>query len=404
MSREPRWHLGLGRENGLIFWAMLLLEASFASYFLLLPLYIAALGASPAQVGFTLGIWGLLRLVFLAPSGILVDRFPPVPLIVVTRALGVAGLLLAAALPTWWLLAIPFLLTGSANIAFPAISSIIAGAAGERGRARAFTLAYTVSPAIATVIAPALSGQAAEAVNLRVALLLAAGFSALSLPVFSRLTPRPAPAQGGGPAATYREALTYRPVLTLCLLQLATLLVLTTGTTLAPNFLREVHGLPFDRIGQLGSLAATGSILLGLLFGRLRPFKQPLLGITVATACTAATFAILLVADTPTLFALAFLLRGGYMVAWSSFVAAMGEAASPRLYGRAFALSEVCGGLGFALAPFLAGPLYAWRPAAPLAVALAASLPLVLLLGLVAWRERVGERSRVRTFEGSRVS
>lgn len=68
MSREPRWHLGLGRENGLIFWAMLLLEASFAAYFLLLPLYIAALGASPAQVGFTLGIWGLLRLVFLAPA------------------------------------------------------------------------------------------------------------------------------------------------------------------------------------------------------------------------------------------------------------------------------------------------------------------------------------------------
>jgi hypothetical protein len=28
---SPRWQIGLGRENGITFWAMILLEASFAS-------------------------------------------------------------------------------------------------------------------------------------------------------------------------------------------------------------------------------------------------------------------------------------------------------------------------------------------------------------------------------------
>ena len=101
MERGPRWQLGLGRQNGLAFWALLLLEGSFASYILFWPLYIAQLGANPAQVGVVIGAQGLLRLAFLIPSGWLVDRAPAVPLIVAARALGVVGLLIAAALPAW---------------------------------------------------------------------------------------------------------------------------------------------------------------------------------------------------------------------------------------------------------------------------------------------------------------
>ncbi len=387
----PRWQLGLGRENGLVCWAMLFLEASFTSYFLLLPLYIAQLGANPTQVGLVIGVWGFLRLLFLTPSGLLVDRLPPVRLILWSRALGIVGLVIAAALPVWWLLPIALVFMACGNVAFPALSAVIAGAASEEGRARAFTAIYTVMPAIATIVAPTLSGAVAEVFSLRASLLLGAAFSAVSIGFFARLTPQPPPARDEHPAS-YRETLAHRPIRTLCLLQLGTLLVLTTGTTLVPNFLREVHNLPVDRIGQLGSVAAVGSVLLGLLFGRLRPFKQPLLGITVATALSAAAFAVLLVAGDLPLFALAFLLRGGYMVAWSLFAASLGNLAPPRLYGRAFALGEICAVLGLAVAPFLAGPLYGWRPAAPLVVALAASLPLVALLAFLTYRERRAAR------------
>ena len=91
----------------------------------------------------------------------------------------------------------------------------------------------------------------------------------------------------------------------------------------------------------------------------------------------------------------AFLLRGGYMVAWSLYAAALCNVAPPRLHGRAFALSEIAGGTGFALAPFLAGPLYSWQPATPLLVASACSLPLAAVLGLVALRERRAARGEI---------
>lgn len=387
MERAARWQVGLGRENGVAFWAVALMEASYSTYSLLWPLYIAQLGADPARVGVIIGVQGLLRLVFLAPSGALVDRLPPVRLIVLARSLHVVGLLLAVAMPAWWLLFVPLVFICAATAGFPAISAVIAGAAGGRDQARAFTLIYTVGPAVAAIVAPTLGGKAAELVSLRAALLVGAALSAGSIVVFSRLARRPRPAHQASPPS-YREALAHRPLRHVCLLELATLLILTTGITLVPNYLHDVHGLTFDLIGQLGSVAAVGSILLSVAVTRLPPLRQPLLGVTVSTGAATLFFGGLLVAGSLPLFALAFLLRGGYMVAWSLYSAALGKVAPPRLHGRAFALGEIFSGIGWAVAPFLAGPLYEWRPAAPLVVALAAGVPLVAVLWLAARRER----------------
>ncbi|HEX5505199.1 MAG TPA: MFS transporter [Thermomicrobiales bacterium] len=389
MERAARWQIGLGRENGIAFWAVTLMEASFSTYVLLWPLYIAQLGADPARVGVIIGVQGLLRLVFLAPSGYLVDRLPPVRLIMLARGLHVVGLLLAVAMPVWWLLFVPLVFVCAATAGFPAISALIAGAASGRDQARAFTLIYTVGPAVAAIVAPALGGKVAELVSLRAALLVGAALSAASIVVYSRLAGRPRPAHQANPPS-YREALAYRPLRRVCLLELATLLVLTTGITLVPNYLHDVHGLTFDWIGQLGSVAAVGSILLSVAVTRLPPLRQPLFGVTVATGAATLFFGGLLVAGSLPAFAPVFLLRGGYMVAWSLYSAALGRVAPPRLHGRAFALGEIFSGVGWAAAPFLAGPLYEWHPAAPLVVALAAGAPLVAALWLFARRERAG--------------
>lgn len=386
-EQGPRWQLGLGRENGLMFWAMISLEGSFAAYFSFLPLYVAYLGASPTQVGLIMGFWGISRLFFLIPSGMLIDRFPAVPLIVVTRTLGVIGLVTAAFMPTWWLLPLSLLLTSAANIAFPAISSLIAAAATDTGRARAFTLVYTVAPAISTVIMPVVGGEAAKEISLRTTPLIAAVCSVVSIAIFARLRSQVQPKREGEAPVTYREVLAYTPVRNVCALMALTLIAMTIGTTLMPNFLRDVHGLNYDRIGQLGSIAAVGSIILGIAFGRIKQLSRPLTGITIAVGCTAATFAVLLGAASLPLFMLAYLLRGGYMVAWALFSAALGDVTPPRLYGRTFAVGEICGGLGMAIAPLLAGQLYNQWPHAPLVVALVACLPIIALLGTVAYRK-----------------
>lgn len=382
-----RWQLGLGRENGLAFWGVAAMEAGFASYMLFWPLYIAALGANPAQVGLLLGAQGLLRLVVLAPSGYLVDRLPLARLIVVARLVATAGMVTAALLPTWWMLALPIFLLSSGTVAFPAISASIATSASDSERARAFALIYTIGPALATVGAPLLAGLIAESWGPRAPLLLGAAFSIASVFFFGRARP-PRIHATEGTHVSYHETLASPGVRLLCQLQFFTLLVLTLGTTLLPNFLRQVRGLEFDRLGQLGSLGAVGSIVLGLLMSRRRLARRPLVGIAIGTASTVAAFVLLFFGHSLWLYSIAFLLRGGYMVAWSLFSAALGAVTPGRLRGRAFALSELAGGAGFGLAPFVAGPLYEWWPAAPLVVATIAALPLLLVLLVAAARDQ----------------
>ena len=396
MPREARWQFGLGRDNGFSFWTMILMEGSFAAYSLLLPLYIENLGASKAQIGLYLSLWGLFRLLLLIPSGLLIDRISPNTVMVGARGLSIAGLVVMAAIPNSRWLPLPLFLLACGNVAIPALSAVIAGAAAGRDRARAFTLVYTVAPAFATIAAPTVSGQVAQSISLRAVMLLAAALSTGSVLVFSRIG-RQGPTAQPGEQSSYRAALADRRVRALCLLQLATLLILTLGVTLLANYLRDVHRLTYADIGRLGSIAAMGSVALGLTFTRLRPFRQPTLGISVAVTCTALSFGVFLLLESFPGFALGFALRGGYSVAWSLFAAALSAAAPAHLRARAFALSEIIGVIGYAGAPLLAGPLFTWHPAAPLVAALLASVPLVAVLWGYALRERRAAAREVAT-------
>src|SRR4051812_13748070 len=101
-ARVPvAWDLGLGRELGYVFWAMIGVEAAFGSYVGIWPLWIEALGAPITVVGLVLGSAGLLRLLTLAPSAVLADRIDPRTLIVAARSMTALGMI-SAAFATHW--------------------------------------------------------------------------------------------------------------------------------------------------------------------------------------------------------------------------------------------------------------------------------------------------------------
>ena len=224
--------LGLSRDNTRIFVAMSFNEGAFGVYQTLWPLYIAALGANPAQIGVVLGLMGVLRLFALMPSGIASDRIPPRRLIVGARMMTAFSMFLYGVAQSWWQLIPMGMIMAVGNIAFPSISSTIAEAAGSgRQRTRAFTLIYTVGPAIALLATPAIGGIVADLFGLRAILFVAAGFTAVAVSVFSTITPRPIQ-QHAGPPLTYRSTISQRPILLLCLLEMATIFTLTLGVTL----------------------------------------------------------------------------------------------------------------------------------------------------------------------------
>jgi len=375
--------LRLSRDNTRIFVAMSFNEGSFGVYQTLWPLYIAALGANPAQIGVVLGLSGILRLIALMPSGVASDHIPPRRLIVVARSMTALSIFLFAVATSWWQLIPMSILMAIGNIAFPSISSTIAEAAGPgRQRTRAFTLIYTVGPAFMLLLTPTIGGVVADLINLRAIFFVAAALMSTAVFFFSTITPRPIQ-QHSGPPLTYRSTIAQRPILLLCLLEMATVFTLTLGVTLTPNFLQDVRGIGTGTIGILGSASGIGTIALWLISSRVRTFQHPLMAIALATAAVAGTLGILTVGQSILLYVLAYILRGGYPVAWSLFAAALGEVADERFRPRAFALAEIMGGTGYALAPFAAGWLYEVKPAAPLIVGFFLVLPLLLCMQLI---------------------
>ncbi len=366
-----------------LFVAMLFNEGAIGLYITLWPLYIAELGASPPEIGLVLGYAGLIRLLTLLPSGVLSDRIPPRRLIFVTRCLAALGLALCGLAKEWWQLLPATTVFGAGVLAFPALSSMIAGMSAESAqRTRNFTLVYTVAPSVAFLITPALGGLIAELVNLRATLFGAALLTGIAAVILATVQP-PAVERSAAPAVSYLAALRYRPILLVSLMMLGTITFLMLGWALVPNFLQEIHGLEFQTIGWLGSLGAGGSVMLSLLISRVRAFQSPFHGLALALASVIGGFTVLLLGGAIWAFALAYVLRGGFLVAWSVFYAAYGEVTPEKLRSRAFALAEILGSAGTTVAPFLAGWLYAVDPRLPLVLGLGAALPLlVAALGL----------------------
>jgi MFS family permease len=376
--------MGLGRNNLIIFWAMFFNEVSFGFYQTLAPLYIGSLGASPRLIGLVIGIQGLARLLFLAPAGVVADRVPLRRLIIGARTMTVIGLVLYGLAQTWWQLFPAILIMAAGNIAFPAISKVIADSTDNKGRTRAFTLIYTVGPSTALLLSPSLGGVLADQVSLRSIFFAAAIAQGIAVLFFSRLraidtdTPEQKAATGG-----YRKVLANRPIVVICGLFLGMLLILTTGFTLVPNFLQDVHGLRIQTIGQFGSVFALGSVILGVIISRVKAFSPPMTALILTIGLCPLAFLLLISGGSTWLFAMSYFCRGGYLVSWGLIYAALGEVTPEHLRSRTFALAELLGGAGFAIAPFVAGALYEIDPAMPVYVALAASIPLLGALLIV---------------------
>jgi MFS family permease len=109
---------------------------------------------------------------------------------------------------------------------------------------------------------------------------------------------------------------------------------------------------------------------------------SPSRGIAIATACIGIVCFGVLFIDNSHLLILLFVLRGGFSVAWTLFAAVLGDTVPWHLRGRSFAMAEFIGGIGFAVAPFVAGPLYGLNPKFPL-ILCALGTPILVALILL---------------------
>jgi len=376
---------GLGRDNALMFWAVGLNEGAVGAYIALWPLYLSALGASPVEIGLVIGLGGTVYLIAVALGGRLADRVSSRWLLTGTRVLVVVGLLWASLAQEWWLVIPGRLLSSFSGMAWPVAAKVIAAnVATERERLRAFTLIYTVGPSAAFLLTPALGGQLAEQTTIRAVLWFATALLVLATLGFAAIRPLQAAPADEAPAS-YRQALALSAVRRLALLTLATGVTTQMAASFLPKLLRDVHLLGVGSIGLLDSVRALGGILIGLVIGRLLRDVKPLGSIGLALLMYGVGLGGLLLADSFLWLVPAYLLLGGGGLVFSSFYAAMGDAAPLAVRARAFALVELGIGVGASVGPLVAGTLYGHEPRAPL---VAATLACLALLATIAWLSR----------------
>ena len=376
-----RWQIGLGRENGLTFWGMMLLEASFGSFFALWPLWMKEVGASVGTVGLLLGLGGVLRLFALLPSAWLARRYGLRPVLLVARGVATAGILSAAFVPSWpWLF--PALLgMAVGDMAFPLVSTSVARNAGG-GRVRAFAIILTMGPSVSLMLTPLLSGGLVNVWGMRAPFVASACFSAASLVFFSRLRPiTPEHAALELEHGTYGELLRLPSVRVLMALQLATFFALGLGTSLLSIFLNDTAGFPEATIAMMTALTAVGSMTFSAVTARsARLSARPLSAVSMAIAAAALGFALLLGSGYLALVLIGMTLRGGFFAAWPLYAAVLGEATPERLRAHVFAAGEMLAGTGFVVAPVVAGQLYDIRPQLPFLLAIGLLAPLTVAL------------------------
>lgn len=377
-----RLSLGLSRDASLLFWGLFCWELGFGLYMYLMTLYMESLGASSVQIGFLVGTQGLARFVMYLPAGIIAERYSRRQIIVWTTFVTVPAVLSFAIAQTWWHLLPGLVLFVCGNLGVPAFSSYIAEA-GAPNRARAFALIYTVGPSVALIVSPVAGGWLADLVSLRVVFYLSAVAFLISTAIMWQLSERPLNNQGSG-NTSYLEAFRVPVIRAIGFLQLAVLAVLGLGTTLLPNYLHDVRGISLAAVGNFGSIAALGSVILSVAVGR-SPWLTAIRAIAIATLSVGLLCGITLLTSNLWILAIAFMGRGGLMVAWSLFAAVLSETVPIRLQARAYAIAELLGSIGFGLAPFAAGVLYDWRRDSPLLVT-AVAAPVLAAAAL--WIER----------------
>lgn len=372
---------GLGHDGRIMFVGMATAQGASGSYQTLWPLYIAALGATPAQIGLVLGLLGVIRLIALFPSGALSDHVALKHAIVAGEAAAACALLAYAMAHVWWQLIPAGFVMALGAASFPSILAKIAGIAGDGpGRARRFTLINTVAPAIGLLFAPLVGGAIAAQASIRVVFIFAAVLTLLALVLFTNLSPG-ADSSSSFHKTSYRSTLRQPAILRWCLLEMAAIFCLALGMSLIPNYLHGVHGISDGVIGSFASLSAAGSMGIGLLVNRVAYLHHPVKGISLALASATAAFALVIVGNHLATFAAAYVLLGGFLATWTLFESALSGVVAPRYRARAYALAEILSGAGYALAPFLAGFLYELDPRAPVVAGLL--LTAVLLVALL---------------------
>jgi MFS family permease len=338
------------------------------------PLYIAELGATPAQIGMVLALSGLIVPLLYIPIGLWADRHGRRPLIRAGWLLGALATFAIAAAPDWRWVILGLTAYQLSNFALPAFYGYIAAGNAGPQLNRIFAI-ITSSFAIGSIIAPALGGWIGQAVGLRAVYFWAAVTFTLSTLTIWPITDQPV--QAHAHQTSPKLLFSNRPFVWQIIFIFLLFFVIELGQVMIPNFLEDVRGLTVGQIGWLGTVGSLGVMLISLALSRMPSERRGslILGQLVALA------GLILLLNSPALIfiGLAYFIHGNNRLIRPIVDARLAHSLTPAILSFGYGFRELAMRSGLAAAPYLAGLLYSYNPTWPL-VAGIAGLMLTLLL------------------------
>lgn len=338
------------------------------------PLYLQQFGADPILIGTILGINGLVMALVQIPAGYLADRFGRRPVIWFNYFVGVAATWMMALAPSLGWFVAGLLLYGLTLSVMAPLNSYVQDVRGKWsvGRAVSFvSAAYNFGG----ILGPIIGGFVGETFNLRTAYFASGVVFTLSTTIilFARKQPVAAVEPHEGEAHLFQN----KRFLGMLAMIFLVIFAVSLPQPLAPNFLQNERGLSLSQIGQLGSLAALGSVTLMLVFGHLSSGFALMIG-----QGGLMLFTLLLWQGKGMLwYAFGYFFLGGYRLCRAMTVALVRPVVRASEVGLAFGAVETLNSLGYMAAPVVAGFLYDWQPSTIFSVSLGV-IGVTLLLSL----------------------
>lgn len=358
----PRF-LALSRDLRWMYASSFLWGFGASLFWYLQPLYVESLGATAAQIGFVLGIGGLVVTFLYVPIGLWADRRGRKPVILAGWWIGALSTLAMAFAPDWRWLIPPMIAYQLSNFAMPAYHGYVAAAQREGSVLRTFAILSSAS-AIGSILSPAVGGLIGELWGLR-AVYLSAGFffglSALALVPLTDQAASPATVATRGDA---RRLILDRRFWWQIVFAFLLFVGIELGQVMAPKYLADVRGLSLGQIGWLGTVGSVGIIVLSLLFGQLRGERPWAMILSQGVAVVAG----LLLLTTPALpfIVLSYFIHGSNRLIRPFMTGRLARSLDQATLSFGYGFYETAMRLGLAVAPYVAGMLYARTPALPL--------------------------------------
>ncbi|MGB5933013.1 MAG: MFS transporter [Anaerolineae bacterium] len=372
----------LSRDNRLLALSMFLWGVSEGLWFYVYPLYIKSLGADPEEIGFVISVAMMGMAATFIPAGLLADRYSRKKIMLAGCLLGLLSMILVAVAPDWRALLPGFLLYYMSAFIVPAMNSYIANASEGQDLNRVFTM-MTAAYSTGIIFSPALGGWLGERVGMRNVFLLSASLLVLSTLAILPLKEQPTSYQSV--ALRIRPLLRHRLFWGLSLMVAFIYLVTNLGWPLTPNFLQEVRGLELSLIGTLATAQSLGAVFIGIFLVRV---SRGGWGMVAAALLIWASYGLLLLFPFPFAIACAYFLRGSFSALASLSSAQVGKILESPSMGLGFGLFATLRSLALVPGPYIAGYLYAMRPALPFLASLFL-MPLSMLLALTLLRRGV---------------